>query len=235
MIKKISTIAVATFLFAVQANATTTLRLDGYSSPLQTVNIESSPVSGTPSRVGAAGFSVTDMSGRLGSFTAWCLDVGHRLMRVGQSQDYNVTTSPFSNSSGLSLTARKRVQSVFDANYAFIDIANGDQAAGFQMALWEAAFEDDKKPLNMRWGLFRANSSGSTSLANQYLNNGINYTGNKRWNLKFLEVADFDANRSYDTGQNLVTVSPVPLPAAGFFLLTALAGTGLVARRRRKA
>lgn len=234
MFNKLFAVAIAVALFTGHANAST-LRLDGYTAPVQNVRVGSSPVSGTPSHVGATGFSITDISGSLGSFTAWCLDISHRLMGVGQSQSYSVTSNPYSNSYGLSNSARNRVQSVFDANYASLNLTNGDQAAGFQMALWEAAYEKRTNPLSVSSGLFRASSTGSTSLANQYLSNAANYTGNQRWNLSFLQVSGYGPNRGVNTGQNLVTVSPVPLPAAGLLLLTALAGTGVLARRRRKA
>lgn len=219
---------------ASQAGAMT-LTLDGYTSSVQTVNVASSPVPNTPSAVGATGFNITDTTGSMGSFVAWCLDISHYLMSPGGSQDYAATTTPYSNSFGLSSTALSRVQSVFDANYGngTLDLSIGDHAAAFQMALWEAAFEGAGAALSVSSGLFEASSQGSTALANTLLANAQNYTGEKRWNLTFLEVLGYGPGRDQKTGQNLVTVSAVPVPAAGLLLLSALIGGAALNRRRR--
>lgn len=224
--------SVAAFGLLGGAASALTLQLDSYTSAVQTVNVGASPVAGTPSQVGATGFNVTDTTGDMGSFVAWCLDISHYLMGTGDSQLYTVTDNPFSNSFGLTTVARDRIQLMFDANYASVDFSNGDQAAAFQMALWEAAYEDDSGLLDLASGLFRATSSGSDVLAATYLANAFSYTGEKLWNMTFLEVAGLGPDRAKDTGQNLVTVSAVPLPAAGLLLLTGLLGAGVIARRR---
>ncbi|MCK8483473.1 VPLPA-CTERM sorting domain-containing protein [Aliiroseovarius sp. S2029] len=231
--KKLLSAAIIAAGFATTSDAAV-LRLDGYTSTVQSVSVNSSPVANTPGTVGATGFNLTDTSGDMGSFVGWCLDIAHYLMSTGSSQNYTPTNDPFSNSFGLSNVARDRVQSVFDANYASLDASNGDQAAAFQMALWEAAYEDDNTALSVSNGLFQASSTGSTTLANQFLLAATNYTGAGLWNLSFLQV-DGDANRGRYTGQNLVTVSPVPVPAAGLLLITGLFGMGALTRRRRKA
>ena len=231
--RKLLTAAIVASSFATAADAAV-LRLDGYTSSVQTVNIGSSPVAGTPGSVGASGFNMTDTSGGMGSFVAWCLDIAHYLMNTGESQNYTQTNDPFSNSAGLSNVAKDRVQSVFDANYASLDTSNGDHAAAFQMALWEAAYEEDDAAMSVSSGWFQASSWGSTAMANRYLTAASNYSGDSQWDLAFLEV-DGDENRWKRSGQNLVTVSPVPVPAAGLLLLTSLFGMGAIARRRRKA
>lgn len=230
-------IAAAAGLFslsAVTAASANTFRLDGFTSSVQTVRVTSSPVAGTPRYVGSSGFNITDVTdGKEGnSFVAWCLDIAHWLMPVGASQDYNETDDPFSNSYSLSEVAIERVGALFDANYGSLDKSNGDQAAAFQIALWEAAYEADDATLDMTSGLFSARSWGSTRLANTYLNNAMNYDGESKWDMSFFEVAGYDANRGSRTGQNLVTVSAVPLPAGALLLLTGLAGFGIARRRR---
>ena len=207
------------------------LRLDGYSSSVQGVSIGASPVPGTPGSVGATGFNVTDTTGSEGSFLAWCLDIAHYLMGVGSSQNYTETNAPFSNSYGLSAVAKARVQSVFDANYASLDATDGDQAAAFQIVLWEAAYEDDGNAMSLANGLFQATSSGSDAFAATFIANAAAYTGGPAYDLTFWEV-DGDANRGKWTGQNLVSANPVPVPAAGWLLLAGLGG--LAATRRRK-
>lgn len=231
--KKVIAAAVVAAGFATTADAAV-LRLDGYTSSIQSVSINSSPAANTPGNVGASGFKLTDTSGDMGSFVGWCLDIAHYLMGRGDSQNYTPTNDPFSNSYGLSSVAKDRVQSVFDANYATLDASNGDHAAAFQMALWEAAYEDDDAALSVSSGVFQASSHGSTHRANRYLLNAANYAGDSVWNLSFLEV-DGNADRGRYTGQNLVTVSPVPVPAAGLMLVTGLLGMGAITRRRRKA
>lgn len=229
MIKKVLSV-VAALGITTSANAAT-LHLDGYTSLVQTVNISSSPVANTPTVVGSSGFNITDTSGSAGSFVAWCVDVAHWLMPNGGSQEYTETTNPFSNSQSLTTVGIARVQSVFDANYGGLNAAIGDHAAAFQMALWEAAFEDDSTSMSVSTGDFQASSYGSTALANTFLANAEAYTGGVNWNLTFLEVAG-GADRITNSGQNLVTVSAVPLPAGAVLLASGLFGFGAMRRRK---
>ncbi|MGR3662423.1 MAG: VPLPA-CTERM sorting domain-containing protein [Paracoccaceae bacterium] len=228
---KVAAIGIAALGMSSGANAAT-MHLDGFTSTVQTVTISSSPLAGTTGRVGASGFNFTDTSGSMGSFVAWCLDIAHWLVPVGGSQDYAKTTNPYSNSQSLTSIGLGRVQSVFDANFGGLDASDGDQAAAFQMALWEAAFEGDTNSMSVSDGYFQAYSWGSTTLANTYLANAASYTGDKNWNLKFLEVTGLDASRGTRTGQNLVTVSAVPLPAGIVLLASGMFGFGAMRRRK---
>jgi hypothetical protein len=173
----------------------------------------------TPWDVGAFGFNMHD-NGSGQNLVAWCLDISDWL----GSGNYDTTTTPWDGTSyGISAASKAHIQSLFDANYASLNLADAAQAAGFQAALWNALYDSD-------WlasaGLFavKDGTTGATSLADAYLLAAENYTGKRVFNMTFLE-SDFG-------GQNLVTVAPVPLPAAGLLLIGALGGLGALRRRR---
>jgi len=178
--------------------------------------------SGTlPMNVGAFGFKMTDTTGQMGSFTAFCMDISRWLQGSGQ---YDTTTTPFTNSYPVSAAAMARIQAVFDANFASVLLTNAVQAAGFQVALWNALYDTDWSAGS---GVFAVmdGTSGATAQATAYLVAAQNYAGGQQYNMTFLQ------SKTYN--QNLVTVSPVPLPAAGGMLLAALAGLAMLRRRRQ--
>ena len=157
---------------------------------------------GNTGGTGAYGFNMTDGNGILGNFIAWCLDLEHFL----SSGLYETTKTPFSNSFGLNSAERARVQSVFDANYASLNSADNTQAAGFQVALWNALYDDDGVATA---GAFAVAGGAVGAQADAFLTAAVNFAGPKQYNLTFLE--SLSTNPS---SQNLVTVAPVPLPAA---------------------
>lgn len=203
--------------------ATVNLKFDGGTSS-GTAKIDAAPVmpvSGLTT-YGAYGFNMTDTSGSLGSFVAWCLDIMHPLATSGV-HEYITTNTPFSNSYGLDLGQMSRVQNLFDAVYATLIPGNQTQAASFQAALWESLYDTDR---DVSTGEFRV-SGPDTSLANSYLVLANDFTGSKAYNLTFLESTGRD--------QNLVTAAVVPLPAGGILLLSALGGIGMLRRKRNAA
>lgn len=228
--------AVALSLLASTATATPiSLVYDGpsvtNSDDRETVTITTSPVTvATENSVYANGFNMTDTSGTIGSFLAWCLDVSSFLSNSGSTAEaYIITDDPFSNSYGLSDTEQARVQSVFDANFGTLDATNGVEAAGFQVALWNALYEGD---LFAEAGAFAVSASQAViDKANYFLGTAANDNPNENlYQMSFLESAPGD---DQTRRQNLVTVSPVPLPAAGMLLLVALGGLGFAGRRRK--
>jgi hypothetical protein len=221
VLKPLALAAGLAFVALPAAATTVSLTFNGGTAGGQ-ATINASPV-GVTGTYGAYGFNMTDSSGQLGNFVAWCLDLQHYLAPVGQARSYEITNTPFGSSYGLTAVQQARVQAVFDANYAFVSstVTNVTQA-GFQVALWDALYDTD---WNAGTGDFRVGAGSVRNAANDFLLAASTFSNNSVWNLTFLE--------SNTNNQNLVTASPVPLPAGGLLLLAALGGLGLA--RRRKA
>ncbi len=229
--------AAACFALAASASAAPlSLTYHGASSGAerQTVTVTGAPVaypgSGDwPRAVGAWGFKMRDASGRMTDFLAWCLDLASFVSTSASTgRAYAVTDTPFSGSY-LDAAGRDRVQSVFDANFARVDATSGAQAAGFQLALWNAVYDADD---DVMAGDFRAAADAATlSYANGYLGAASGYAGARRYDLAFLESTGGSGGKY----QDLVTASPVPIPGAGGLMALAIGGIALASRRRRAA
>lgn len=215
------------------ATATTvTLKYQGPSAdPFGSVKIAKAPVKPVATNVGAYGFRMTEVTSHesvLGTFIAWCLDIEHRLAGKDNPVEYTITSTPFTNSYGLDADQMKRVQSVFDASYAPGLVTDKNKAAGFQVALWDALYDKD---FSASGGAFVVTgTNGILNQANAYLAAAKAFSGSRVWNLTFLQSSD--RRKTY---QNLVTATPVPVPAAAWLMLIALGGLAAVGRRRRVA
>ena len=103
-------------------------------------------------------------------------------------------------------------------------------SAGFQVALWNAVYDEDWSVSDGEGSFYQTTSSdGVRAAANGFLSDAFAYNGGQKYTLTFLESTETPTR-----SQNLVTATPVPLPAAGLMLLTALGGM-LFGRRRKKA
>ena len=219
------------------AGTISTLKYNGSAAGgYRTVNLDKVPatvsVAGGLKSVSAGGFDMNDTTGGLGSsFIAWCLDLGAFLGTSG-SHDYMHTSNPFQNG-GVNLMEAgiARIQALFNANYGNPAVTTDrDTSAGFQLALWELVYDDD---YNIASGDFQASSTTANvnTIAAGFLTAAQTYgDGPNHWRLSFLESRGQGAARK----QNLVTVSPVPLPASGIMLIAAVGGL-VAARKRRKS
>lgn len=197
------------------------LTFDGWENGYKSVNVTAPVHNGA-----AGGYRMRDVDTN-SSFIVFCLDL-LAVVRSGITYGYNATNTPFSNSVNLfGNGAVGRIQRIFDAGYdtAFDSSAN---SAGFQVALWNAVYDTDWSVSASEGSFYQTSSNdGVRAVANNYLDLAKNYDGESKWLMTFLEGQSIDPR-----SQNLVTVSPgpgdsmtpVPLPAAAWMLLSALGG-----------
>ena len=178
--------------------------------------------------VRAGGFR---LSNGVSDFIAWCLDITHSLKLPSK---YNVTETPFSNSYRLTSTQKANVENLFETNYTNLDLNDGAQSAGFQLALWEVVYEDTAN-FNVSNGTFHAWANSSVlGFANQFLGNlGGNILQN--YDFDYYESVPWKKRRSgvLKQSQNLVSVTPVPIPAAGLLLGGGMLAMFFFARRKK--
>lgn len=180
--------------------------------------------------VRAGGFAVRgNLTGAgVQNFTAWCLDIATRL-RLPST--YTTTNTPFSPNL-LSSTTLANIERLFETSFRSLDLTRASNSAGFQLALWELVNETSGS-YSLLNGNFRArNSTAAIDKANAFL--AAMRTGpiTQDYRLTFLQSNDNRAPGGHYS-QHLVTVSAVPLPAAGLMLLGALAA--MAGLRRRSA
>lgn len=235
MIKKTMTVLAAAAATSVLTMGTASatpidLTLNGFDNGSRGFFFEASPVASTAPAVNTGGFSMTDTSGSLGDFIAWCLDIGHR----AGSGSFSDVSLPFTNTVFDETGSVGRIQSFFDANYSETLTADTNASAGFQAGLWEVLYDSDYSLLSGDFqGRFENTANGALALgfANDFLAAAQSFSGPRVWNTTFLQS---NATGS-DQRQNLVTVSAIPLPASVLLMLAALGGMGIAARRRKAA
>jgi len=167
----------------------------------------------------AGGFSLTTSPGNAASsFVAWCLDIFHVL---DLPETYNVTTTPFSNTTGtVNATRIANIQKLFNTGYSDVVLTDNAKSAGFQLALWELLYETSST-FTLNSGYFESNNTAARTFANTLLA-GLNDLATEAYKMVFYESAE--NWRGHQLSQNLVSVTPVPLPAAGLMLGAGLLG-----------
>ena len=181
----------------------------------------------------AGGFSLKATP--LGDFVAWCVDIAANL---SLPNPYAKTDTPFALSGDDISSKVSTIENLFETSYSTLDLTSNVQSAGFQLALWEILYETsgsfdlDGDPANgTRGSFYQTRTGGSQSAAESFANGllaGLGGPIEQNYKLTFLQsIPDAQGQRS----QNLVTVTAVPLPAAGFLLVAGLAGLAMVRRR----
>lgn len=105
-------------------------------------------------------------------------------------------------------------------------------SAAFQLSVWEIVYEEDdlaQSPYSLETGDFtssRSTNEDAWDLSEDWLAD-LGYT-NSGYSLSFWDG-------TAESSQDLVTATPVPVPAAGVLLVVGLGALGAVARRRNRA
>jgi hypothetical protein len=192
-----------------------------------TVNITSWPApkpSGVGTSVFAGSFKMEEVGDPLNKFVAWCLDLA---AVIKLNDTFKETGTPFGAPDDLLTDVQKgRVQGIFDAHLDDALASGATGAAGLQLALWEAISDDT---FNLTAGNFAVSAGAAViAKANSYLSFTLGSA--KDYVVSYLQNERTGPPR----GQNLVTASPVPLPAAAWLLVGGI-GALVATRRRRRA
>ena len=162
----------------------------------------------------AGPFAVT--AAGLGDFLAWCVDIA-TTMKSGKT--YAHAADHFG---GAGSEIRTNIDRLFSTYYAGLETKN--QKAAFQFALWEIVYDEG---LDLGSGTFTDNGTAGAirGLADGYLL-GIQSDEALSGKYRFTFLTSGES-------QDLVTVSAIPLPAAGWMLLAGVAGLAGLRRRAR--
>ena len=142
---------------------------------------------------------------------AWSVDLTNAI----------AATDAYANVDTLSDAVKANIDRLY--NSAFASVSNATDAAGFQVALWEIVTDTDTG-IDLHSGDFEANGAAAKyQKAAEYLA-GLDDADTGRWNISYFSAAQ--------NGTNLVSATPVPLPAAVWMLGLGLAGLYGASRRK---
>lgn len=221
----LKSVAVAAFAFAATAASAETITLKPQAGGVfGNVGAETVRTSETGSQVLNAGaFRVQDAADASRKFLAWCVDLANTLS-LDPPEVYKT------NAALLGETVTSNLQKLFNTAFAKLEEDNRVQAAGFQLAIWEI-IEETGNSFDLEDGTFSVTHVSKDVLkAGQGFLDSLGDTPTGLYALTFWEPHP-DATSS----QALVTASPIPLPAAAWMLIAALAATAAATRARRSA
>jgi hypothetical protein len=180
----------------------------------------------------AGGFALSDS---ITDFVAWCLDIGNNLHIPSTGTAYHETSTPFAGTTGEIAPPRLgSIRALFETSFSTLDLASNAQSAGFQLALWEILYETSGT-FDLTSGSFRqTRGTAAADAANAEANGFLMALGGpvtQGYRLTFFESGTNGQGKQLS--QNLVTVSEVPLPAAGLLLVAGLGGFAALKRRRK--
>lgn len=167
----------------------------------------------------------------------WCFDLDNTFA-FGNNYDY--TEVPLS-----SPTLERQLARLFDEAYASATTDGADASAAFQLAIWNLEYDNDAtvsapgfpgNPTNHFWATGGPTNHVARDLANTWLQNLDNYTGDGWTVTELLSTPDrYGRHR-----QNFITATyqpprqDVPEPSALPLALTALAGLVLMRSYKRE-
>ncbi len=183
-------------------------------SPFGTQNLQQSLTvssQGYNGPVRAGAFQLHGDNG-FGNFTAFCIDIYQALQ---DNTAYQTTTTLFNAS------IVDNLDRLFTSVYASVDTAL--EAAAFQVSVWEIVEDTGSASFDLDGGAFSMSGNAAVeTLAGTYLS-GLGSASTGGYSLTFLDN---------DQTQDIVTASPVPLPASLLLFLGGLGGLGALRSRK---
>ena len=196
-----------------------------WGSPALNANV-SYKLDGATKSHGAGLFRMKDEDGN--SLLTWCIDLFNTVKNHWEytaGKDF-VPVPGQVNTAAVTSNIKK----LFTAHYADA-LASASNAAAFQLALWEITVDTqaDGSGLDLTVGRFQKNANGSVYNTAANFLASVPGAGEDGYGLTFFDsVTDANGRAS----QNLVSATPVPLPAGFLLLATGMAGLGIMRRRR---
>jgi len=168
-------------------------------------------IDGNAVDVGAGLFRLRD-SATLEDLLAFCIEP-EVFLDLNQSFDTMITAAPWASKF-------TDIDKLFTSSYD--QIVDAATAAGFQLALWEI-IRETSGTLDITGGThFSTGSAGALAAANTFLAA-----------LATAGTGGYKYTTYVNDGQDLISVAPVPVPAAALLFAPALAGMAM--RKKRKA